>query len=52
MLRRLDWQGLDLGKVENAAYAAEMIKHAPREAMINTGYKDLVFKAFENGDAN
>lgn len=80
MLRRLDWEGVDLTRVENprrapalghplpeskkrprepasprsgaradrlaARYAAEMIKHAPKDAMVNTGYKDLVFKAF------
>ena len=46
MLRRLDWEGVDLNHVENPAYAADMIKHTPKELVQNTSYKDLVFKAF------
>ena len=46
MLRKLDWDGLDLSKLENPAYAADMIKHTPKELVANTSYKELVFKAF------
>lgn len=51
MLRKLDWDGLDLSKLENPAYAADMIKHTPKELVANTSYKELVFKAFAPASA-